>query len=88
MKKYTNLNLSLNSAKFGKKVQYVNHLAELKNHLPLEQLIIPREVIEHDKKLMQISRTSWFNSSNANANSSIDFHQKLTSQQFKVSLQL
>lgn len=35
-----------NSAKFGRKMQYVNYLHELKNHLHLEQLIIPNEVIE------------------------------------------
>lgn len=34
------------SAKFGRKVMYVNYLHELKQHLNLEQLNIPVPVLE------------------------------------------
>ncbi|XP_023343740.1 rho GTPase-activating protein 8 isoform X2 [Eurytemora carolleeae] len=39
------------SAKFGRKVQYVNQLRELAQHMDLEKLPIPKEVIDHDRKL-------------------------------------
>lgn len=39
------------SHKFGKKLTYVNYLAELRDHLNYEQLIVPPEVIKHDEKL-------------------------------------
>lgn len=39
------------SHKFGKKLTYVNYLAELREHLNFEQLIIPSEVHRHDEKL-------------------------------------
>ncbi|XP_028810735.1 rho GTPase-activating protein 8-like [Denticeps clupeoides] len=39
------------SHKFGKKLTYVNYLAELREHLNYEQLIIPPEVLRHDEKL-------------------------------------
>lgn len=39
------------SAKFGRKVQYVNQLRELSLHMDLERLPIPKEVIDHDRKL-------------------------------------
>ncbi len=35
------------SAKFGRKVQYVNQLRELSLHMDLERLPIPKEVIEY-----------------------------------------
>ncbi len=34
------------SVKFGRKVQYVNYLHELKQHMDLEQLPIPNQVKE------------------------------------------
>lgn len=40
------------SVKFGRKVQYVNYLHELEHSMSLEQLPIPKQVIEHDKKLV------------------------------------
>ncbi|XP_028250349.1 rho GTPase-activating protein 8-like [Parambassis ranga] len=39
------------SHKFGKKVTYVNYLAELREHLNYEQLLIPTDVLRHDEKL-------------------------------------
>ncbi|XP_049891897.1 rho GTPase-activating protein 8-like [Epinephelus moara] len=46
-----NLFKPLISHKFGKKLTYVNYLAELKEHLNYEQLIIPPDVLRHDEKL-------------------------------------
>ncbi|XP_046391007.1 rho GTPase-activating protein 1 isoform X1 [Ischnura elegans] len=40
------------SAKFGRKVMYVNYLYELKQHLHLDQICIPQPVLEHDEMLM------------------------------------
>ncbi|XP_012279356.1 rho GTPase-activating protein 1 [Orussus abietinus] len=39
------------SAKFGRKVMYVNYLEELAQYINLDQLIIPQQVIEHDEQL-------------------------------------
>ncbi|XP_075712079.1 rho GTPase-activating protein 8 [Rhinoderma darwinii] len=39
------------SHKFGKKVQYMNHLSDLREHLRFNRLIIPQEVLQHDEKL-------------------------------------
>ncbi|KAJ8411351.1 hypothetical protein AAFF_G00173570 [Aldrovandia affinis] len=39
------------SHKFGKKLTYVNYLAELREHLNCEQLVIPPDVLRHDEKL-------------------------------------
>lgn len=39
------------SHKFGKKLTYVNYLAELREHLNYEQLVIPADVVRHDEKL-------------------------------------
>jgi len=39
------------SAKFGRKVQYVNHLRELSTHMDLEKLPVPKQVIDYDRKL-------------------------------------
>ncbi|XP_036376001.1 rho GTPase-activating protein 8-like isoform X1 [Megalops cyprinoides] len=39
------------SHKFGKKLTYVNYLAELREHLSYDQLIIPPDVLRHDEKL-------------------------------------
>ncbi|XP_063072890.1 rho GTPase-activating protein 8-like [Engraulis encrasicolus] len=39
------------SHKFGKKLTYVNYLAELRDHLDYDQLIIPPDVKRHDEKL-------------------------------------
>ena len=34
------------SVKFGRKVQYVNYLHELEQHMDLERLPVPKQVIE------------------------------------------
>lgn len=39
------------SHKFGKKLTYVNYLAELREHLSYEQLLVPADVLRHDEKL-------------------------------------
>ncbi|XP_031453092.1 rho GTPase-activating protein 8 [Phasianus colchicus] len=39
------------SHKFGKKVTYLNHLSDLREHLKYDQLNIPQEVIRHDENL-------------------------------------
>ncbi|KAE8281112.1 Rho GTPase-activating protein 8 Rho-type GTPase-activating protein 8 [Larimichthys crocea] len=39
------------SHKFGKKLTYVNYLAELRAHLNYEQLLVPADVLRHDEKL-------------------------------------
>lgn len=39
------------SIKFGRKMNYVNHLSELGNHLHLNQLSIPPPVLSHDAQL-------------------------------------
>ncbi|XP_066525527.1 rho GTPase-activating protein 8-like [Hoplias malabaricus] len=39
------------SHKFGKKLTYVNYLAELRDHLNYDQLIIPPAVLRHDEEL-------------------------------------
>eukprot|EP00063_Salmo_salar_P067251 XP_014042086.1 PREDICTED: rho GTPase-activating protein 8-like [Salmo salar] len=39
------------SHKFGKKLTYVNYLAELRDHLSWDQLIIPPDVLRHDERL-------------------------------------
>uniref|UniRef100_UPI003AACDDF3 rho GTPase-activating protein 8-like n=1 Tax=Centroberyx gerrardi TaxID=166262 RepID=UPI003AACDDF3 len=39
------------SHKFGKKLTYVNYLAELRDHLNYDQLIIPPDVLRHDERL-------------------------------------
>ncbi|KAI1301873.1 Rho GTPase-activating protein 1 [Halotydeus destructor] len=80
------------SVKFGKKMLYVNYLHELKPHLHLEQLLIPKEVIEHDKMLVDACRkTTWFHSKSTlskseSVESNLRFQEKLDSQQFRVSL--
>jgi len=39
------------SAKFGRKVQYVNQLRELAHHMDIDKLPIPKQVIDHDRKV-------------------------------------
>ncbi|XP_069823987.1 rho GTPase-activating protein 8 isoform X2 [Dendropsophus ebraccatus] len=39
------------SHKFGKKILYMNHLGDLREHLRFNRLIIPQEVLQHDEKL-------------------------------------
>lgn len=35
-----------NSIKFGRKMRYVNYLNELEQYMHLEQLLIPKQVLE------------------------------------------
>lgn len=68
------------SVKFGKKLMYVNYLHELKQNFRLDQLVIPPQVREHDKHLLD--RNSKIPSSQSST-----FHTQLDTQQFKVTLQ-
>jgi len=38
--------------KFGRKVQYVNYLHELEQHMDLERLPVPKQVVDHNAKLL------------------------------------
>uniref|UniRef100_A0AAQ5X7P2 Rho-GAP domain-containing protein n=1 Tax=Amphiprion ocellaris TaxID=80972 RepID=A0AAQ5X7P2_AMPOC len=46
-----NIFKTLISRKFGKKLRYVNYLSELQEHLNLDQLVVPADVLRHDEKL-------------------------------------
>lgn len=46
------------SAKFGRKISYVNHLHELKQHVHYDQLRIPEQVLEHDRKLLSNTKAA------------------------------
>jgi hypothetical protein len=39
-------NIVLDSIKFGRKMRYVNYLNELEQYMHLEQLLIPKQVLE------------------------------------------
>ncbi|XP_063236495.1 rho GTPase-activating protein 1 isoform X2 [Bacillus rossius redtenbacheri] len=73
------------SAKFGRKIMYVNYLHELKQHLDLDQLNIPQPVLEHDARLL-LKNNRVAPQSPAEAPSAT-FHAPLETQQFGVSLQ-
>ncbi|CAG5128323.1 unnamed protein product, partial [Candidula unifasciata] len=47
------------SVKFGQKMMYVNYLVELKNYLPLEQLLIPDPVLQFDAQKSERNRVSY-----------------------------
>ncbi|XP_039763166.1 rho GTPase-activating protein 1-like [Pararge aegeria] len=85
------------SVKFGKKVMYVNYLHELQQHLDLDKLCIPEQVLEYDKVLLsknpraaamarQMGQTS-LNSSNTNPAMNPESLSPPATQQFGVSLQ-
>jgi len=68
------------SVKFGRKLTYVNYLHELKSSMALEQIPIPKPVIEHDQKLVsKYKPTGAFSSENL-------YESKLPTQQFGASL--
>lgn len=46
------------SVKFGRKLNYINSLKELNEHVSLEQLAIPEEVKEHDRKVNGMNTVS------------------------------
>uniref|UniRef100_A0A6G1SP97 Rho GTPase-activating protein 8 n=1 Tax=Aceria tosichella TaxID=561515 RepID=A0A6G1SP97_9ACAR len=75
------------SIKFGRKMRYVNYLNELEQYMHLEQLLIPKQVLEHDKRVLDNVKTkpSWLYSKPAVQPSST-WHRRLDSQQFGVSL--
>ncbi|CAL8323477.1 unnamed protein product [Lota lota] len=45
------------SHKFGRKLTYVNYLAELKDHLRYQQLVIPPDVLRHDERLLAAQKS-------------------------------
>ncbi|KAM8907899.1 rho GTPase-activating protein 8-like isoform 2-T2 [Spinachia spinachia] len=51
-----NLFKPLISHKFGKKLTYVKHLSDLREHLNYQQLLVPPEVLRHDEKLRAAQR--------------------------------
>ncbi|CAG0881552.1 unnamed protein product [Darwinula stevensoni] len=77
------------SVKFGRKMMYVNYLHELKQHLHLEQVCIPKPVQEHDDRLMQRLGSAKPTSSQTNdvGVSTSTFHCPLETKQFGMSLQ-
>ncbi|KAJ6220837.1 hypothetical protein RDWZM_006649 [Blomia tropicalis] len=78
------------SAKFGRKIHYIQHLEQLKVHLHLERIHIPQSVLEHDKKQSRPKLTSnWFGSSSNNQISTLTRSNSFypNTQQFRVSLE-
>lgn len=74
------------SAKFGKKMMYVNYLHELRQYLNLDQISIPQPVLEHDERITaKLTRLS--SSSQLQPASVSTFHTPIATQQFGVSLQ-
>jgi len=71
------------SVKFGRKVQYVNYLHELAQSMALEQIPIPKPVIENDKKMVK----RWKPSGALKASTSTFQVAKLPTQQFGASLE-
>ncbi|XP_055954874.1 rho GTPase-activating protein 8 isoform X2 [Patella vulgata] len=70
------------SAKFGKKVMYVDYLVELKNHLHFDQLTVPLPVLEYDGKRVNAYKPQYPYQS-----SSLEKAGPLKTQQFGVSLE-
>ncbi|PSN35754.1 Rho GTPase-activating protein 8 [Blattella germanica] len=73
------------SAKFGRKVMYVNYLHELRQHLHLDQICIPQPVLEHDERLLQ--KNNRVVQPQVSPQQNAKFHTPLETQQFGVSLQ-
>lgn len=67
------------SAKFGRKIQYVNHLSELKQHMNINALPIPNPVREYDKKQSRLSQ--------AVSTNNLSMSSWVASQQFGVTLE-
>lgn len=71
------------SAKFGRKVMYVNYLHELKEHLHFDQLKVPPMVLQYNAKLLSSRKPSYPYEGEVQRNNS-----SLKTQQFGVSLAL
>ncbi|XP_023365335.1 rho GTPase-activating protein 1 isoform X1 [Otolemur garnettii] len=69
------------SFKFGRKIFYVNYLSELSEHVKLEQLGIPRQVLKYDDFLKSTQKSP------ATAPKPMPPRPPLPNQQFGVSLQ-
>lgn len=69
------------SLKFGRKILYANYLSELSEHLKLEQLGIPRQVLKYDDFLKSTQKSP------ATAPKPMPPRPPLPNQQFGVSLQ-
>jgi len=68
------------SRKFGRKILYVNYLHELNDHLHFEQLVVPKEVLDHDAEMVKKYHPV------VPKRMTATFHAPLDSQQFRVSL--
>jgi len=68
------------SHKFGRKVLYVNYLHELNDHLHFDQLVIPKDVLDHDGEMVKRYRPV------VPTRMTATFHAPSDSQQFRVSL--
>ncbi|CAG2108977.1 unnamed protein product, partial [Medioppia subpectinata] len=66
------------SAKFGRKIHYISHLEELQAFLHFKQLFLPKQLLDHDRKVAKRSRQSVSTTAGA---------QIPNTQQFRVSLQ-
>lgn len=79
------------SVKFGRKMMYVNYLHELGEHINLDQIIIPPQVLEHDQKILPkraVKRPTKLNPGSADLPSSVQPSEApLPTQQFGISLQ-
>ncbi|CAG2100445.1 unnamed protein product, partial [Medioppia subpectinata] len=67
------------SAKFGRKIHYISHLEELQAFLHFKQLFLPKQLLDHDRKVAKRSRQS--------AAAQTLGAQIPNTQQFRVSLQ-
>ncbi|XP_060555400.1 rho GTPase-activating protein 8-like isoform X3 [Ruditapes philippinarum] len=71
------------SAKFGRKVMYVNYLHELKAHLHFDQLKVPPLVLQYNAKILSTQKPTYPYEGDVQRNNS-----SLKTQQFGVSLSL
>nr|XP_027203786.1 rho GTPase-activating protein 1-like [Dermatophagoides pteronyssinus] len=74
------------SAKFGRKLHYINHLDELRAHLHLERIHIPQSVFDHDKKQLKSRVFGRFKSSASNNSLNRSCVSYPNTQQFRVAL--
>ncbi|XP_052808782.1 rho GTPase-activating protein 1-like isoform X2 [Mya arenaria] len=71
------------SAKFGKKLMYVNYLHELKAHLHFDQLKVPPLVLKHDANIVSTQKPAYPYTGEVQRNNS-----SLKTQQFGVTLDM
>lgn len=74
------------SAKFGRKLHYINQLDDLKTHLHLERIHIPQSVLDHDKRQIKSRVFSRFKTSTNNNSLTRSNSFYPNTQQFRVAL--